>query len=285
MRRVCHGIPEDGSCHLVLLMLLGLVLGCCSLGCSRAAGSLEREKDVASAHSTQPAASTSNVDEAAGEWGQRQPAVVVAPAPSASSSSMSIRAVAPPLTVVNLNTKEQRAIALYDEFGRIDESALCSLEHLFADYRRRGAPREARVDPRLFQIVYRAAYHFGQSVVELVSGYREPTRRREGLHGKGQAADFKLPGVAAKELAAYLRTIPKLGVGVYSHPKTQYVHVDVRENSFHWIDGSPPRRYWRVRSLGTRGLDALDEAYVPERDDWPEALPYPGTRHTARVVP
>jgi uncharacterized protein YcbK (DUF882 family) len=187
--------------------------------------------------------------------------------------------------VVNLNTKEHRLIALYDDSGRIDESALRSLEHLFADYRRRGAPREARVDPRLFQIIYRAAYHFRQPVVELVSGYREPTRRREGFHGKGQAADFKLQGVAAKELAAYLRTIPKLGVGVYSHPKTQYVHVDVRENSFHWIDGSPPRRYWRVRSLATHGLEALDETYVPERHDWPEASLYPGVRHAAPALP
>ena len=31
-----------------------------------------------------------------------------------------------------------------------------------------------------------------------------------------------------------------MGVGVYTNPLTQYVHLDVRERSYHWIDASPP---------------------------------------------
>jgi uncharacterized protein YcbK (DUF882 family) len=114
--------------------------------------------------------------------------------------------------------------------------------------------------------LFKAAYHFRHYEVEVVSAYRKPGRRREGPHGLGAAIDFRLRGVSATELARYLRELPRTGVGVYTHPKTQYVHLDSREHSFHWLDASPPRRHWRERSLGGRGLDARDAAYVPETD-------------------
>jgi uncharacterized protein YcbK (DUF882 family) len=74
--------------------------------------------------------------------------------------------------------------------------------------------------------------------------------------------------VTAAALASYLREIPRTGVGVYTHPKTQYVHLDSREHSFHWIDASPPRRHWRERSIGGAGLEKRDALYSP-MVDWP----------------
>ncbi len=70
----------------------------------------------------------------------------------------------------------------------------------------------------------------------------------------------------AAALAAYLRTGARVGVGVYTHPRTQFVHLDVREASYHWTDASPPGVSWRETRLGDRSAPARDAAYRPERD-------------------
>jgi hypothetical protein len=61
-------------------------------------------------------------------------------------------------------------------------------------------------------------------------------------------------------------------VGIYTHPKTSYVHLDDREHSFHWLDASPPGRTWREMSLGGGvSLIQRDAAYA-RADDWPEGM-------------
>jgi hypothetical protein len=119
------------------------------------------------------------------------------------------------------------------------------------------------------QLVFKAAYHFRVHDVVVISGYREPGRISEGLHGIGSAVDFKLPKVPAATLAAYLRTLPRVGVGLYAHPKTQYVHLDDRTDSFHWVDWSGPGRRGREHRLATADLARRDARYMPW-DDWPE---------------
>ena len=78
--------------------------------------------------------------------------------------------------------------------------------------------------------------------------------------------DFSLPGVTAAKLAAYLRGNGRVGVGVYTHKRTQYVHLDVRDESYHWIDASPPGATWREGKLTDRGAPARDAAYEPAQD-------------------
>jgi hypothetical protein len=70
----------------------------------------------------------------------------------------------------------------------------------------------------------------------------------------------------ALAVAALAFALRRTGVGVYTHPKTQYVHLDSREHSFHWLDASPPRRRWREKSIGAASLPALDLSYVPAMD-------------------
>ena len=41
-------------------------------------------------------------------------------------------------------------------------------------------------------------------------------------------------------VAAYLRGVPRVGVGLYTHPRTRWVHLDVRDRSYHWADATPP---------------------------------------------
>ncbi len=199
-----------------------------------------------------------------------QPAPVVAPAePPPSRYSL-----LPALRLENQTTHEVVEAKLYDKFGNIDEVAAAQLDTVLCDGRDPKHPKTTRINRRTLQLLFKAAYHFGLYEVEVVSAFRKPGRRREGFHGKGDAIDFRLRGLDAPLLAAYLRDQPRTGVGVYTHPKTRYVHIDSRDASFHWLDASPPRRRWREKSIGSADLLQRDRAYRPALD-LPDGLATP----------
>jgi uncharacterized protein YcbK (DUF882 family) len=172
----------------------------------------------------------------------------------------------PALRIENQTSRQALELKLYDADGRVDDAAAARLDSLLGDARDPKHHRTARMDRRTLQLIFKAAYHFESYEVEVVSAFRKPGRRREGPHGTGAAVDFRLRGVTASMLASYLREQPRTGVGIYTHPKTQYVHLDVRELSFHWLDASPPRRRWREKSIGARDLVVRDAAYTPALD-------------------
>ena len=192
------------------------------------------------------------------------------PAPSASpeASSPSRFESLPPIHLVNQTSGDSADVKLYDPSGRIDEAAAAALDELLCDARSPGRRETTTINRRTLQLLFKAAYHFGAREVQVVSAYRKPDRRHEGPHGTGAAIDFRLRGIDARTLASYLRGIPRTGVGFYSHPKTQFVHLDSREHSFHWLDASPPRRHWRELSIGARDLKNRDALYSPDQD-WP----------------
>jgi uncharacterized protein YcbK (DUF882 family) len=181
-----------------------------------------------------------------------------------------------PLRFVCATARKLETLRLYDDRGFVDENSALALDALLADYRDPEHVQTIALDRRTLQLVYRAAYHFRVDQVEVVSAYRAPGRRREGPHGRGRAIDFKLKGVTATALAAYLRTLPRVGVGVYTHRRTQYVHLDVREQSYHWLDASPPGRTWRELRLPDSKRVIRDARYTPE-SDWPEGSRPPST--------
>jgi uncharacterized protein YcbK (DUF882 family) len=179
-----------------------------------------------------------------------------------------------PLRFSNENTQRVEDIELYDAQGHVNESAAARLDALLCDTRDPKAWATLALDRRTLQLAVRAALHFHASEVQVISAYRKPGRRREGLHASGKAIDFKLPGVPARTLAAYLRTLARVGVGVYTHPKTAYVHLDDREHSYYWLDASPPGRTWRELAIRDAALPGRDVAYV-RGDDWPEGTAAP----------
>jgi len=191
-----------------------------------------------------------------------------------SAPSAAWAAALAPVEVSNKTTRRHASIRLYGSDGSVDRAAARSFMRVAG--RSAEAPDDAseedeRLDLRLVQLVVRASYRFGGAAVQIVSATRSGTN---GKHASGEAIDFALEGVRATTLAAYLRTTPRAGVGIYTHPKTQYVHLDVREQSFHWIDASPPGVSWREQRL--------PDAKGPERDasygrwmDLPEAAHAP----------
>lgn len=179
----------------------------------------------------------------------------------------------PPLRIVHVNGGATCTVRLYDASGAVDPEAVAAIEATLADVRDPREPHVAALDPRMLKLLFRAAYHFGAAEVEVVSAYRKPGRYREGLHAHGRAIDFRLVGPSAKELAEFLRAQPRAGVGQYIHPRTQYVHLDVRDDSYHWLDGTPPGRAggaWRIPEFG---LPALDASWTPEHDLPENVLP------------
>ncbi len=162
-----------------------------------------------------------------------------------------------PLTVSSAINGAQARIRLYSSDGQVDPEARARFEQIAT-----GDGGQHPLATRLEQLVVKAAYHFGGATVVVVSGYRD----RAGRHTSGEALDFKLAGVRAAQLAAWLRDLPRAGVGIYTHPRTQYVHLDVRDASYHWVDGSPPGVTWKERQLRDPGQVKRDAAWTPEGD-------------------
>ncbi|HEX4447295.1 MAG TPA: DUF882 domain-containing protein [Polyangiaceae bacterium] len=163
----------------------------------------------------------------------------------------------PPIEVGSVWTRQSSPIRLYADDGEIDEAARLALEHIAA-----GNDEPHALAPRVEQLLVRAAYHFAAAPVVVVSAWRDKASR----HGTGEAIDFKLRGVSARVLAAYLRGLPRAGVGIYTNPRTQFVHLDVRDQSYHWLDASPPGTKWREAHIGDPGAAKRDATWTPAMD-------------------
>jgi uncharacterized protein YcbK (DUF882 family) len=195
------------------------------------------------------------------------PIEVAAPAPPPKVEPVAVHPVAPwaialePLLVECANTNERRPIRLYADDGSVDPAAVETFSRVAADWN-----GYAPLSPRLIQLAFKTARHFHSSKLIIVSGFRQKRFGHADHHTAGEALDFKLPGIEYRRLAAYLRTLPLVGVGVYTHPKTQYVHLDVRDRSYHWLDASPPGVTWREALLSDPGQAKRDAAYTPASD-------------------
>jgi len=48
--------------------------------------------------------------------------------------------------------------------------------------------------------------------------------------------------------------------------RVHYVHLDVRDASYHWLDASPPGIKWREKQLRDPTQEKRDAAWSPEQD-------------------
>jgi hypothetical protein len=117
-----------------------------------------------------------------------------------------------------------------------------------------GRKKAHPISPRLLDLVYRAMRHFDAPLVHLISGYRAD--RAGSRHTQGRAIDMVLPGVSNEDLAAYVRKFGFVGVGVY--PKSGFVHLDVRDTSFFWLDQSLPNERCRPEPTLAGEAKAMD---------------------------
>ncbi len=171
-----------------------------------------------------------------------------------------------PLRVRNVNTNAEGLVTLYNTDGTIDPDAVAEFLRLVSNAEQAGDDEPHPLALRTVQLVVKAAYFFRGAPILAISSYRAAKNGRENHHSGGDALDFQLEGVKAPILAAYLRRQPRVGVGIYTHPRTQYVHLDIRDESYHWIDGSPPGVTWREQQLLDFSRWKKDPSYVTEMD-------------------
>jgi uncharacterized protein YcbK (DUF882 family) len=150
----------------------------------------------------------------------------------------------PMLVLASLNTGDRIEIAASAARGGFASSALDRAAFVL---REPASGNEHPVEPRLLDVLYAIQTHFSAQEIRVVSAYRTPHRGTGSNHGRGRAADFIVPGTSDEEVARFAREIGFCGVGVY--PASGFVHVDVRDRSYFWIDSSAPGRRNRERGI------------------------------------
>lgn len=142
-----------------------------------------------------------------------------------------------------VNTRERVAISPSTTEGGFRALELERAAHLLRDPSNGG---EHPVEPRLLDFAYKIQRHFDAPLVRVISGYRTPHGGHSN-HGRGRAIDLVVPGVKDEDVASFARQEGFSGVGVY--PVSGFVHVDVRERSYFWLDASGPGRKNRERGI------------------------------------
>ena len=167
------------------------------------------------------------------------------------------RVIAEPKEAISFtfeNRHETSEFTLLDESGAVKPDELARLSHFVRCWR---TEREKAMHPRLIEIVARTAEHFGVEDINVVSGYRaRPYGAPPSKHVLGHAMDLRIPGVPAKQVAAWVwQNFRHVGVGYY--PKQQFVHVDVRDDDVRWVDTSKHGESAHARYFGRRPEDVL----------------------------
>jgi uncharacterized protein YcbK (DUF882 family) len=150
----------------------------------------------------------------------------------------------PMLVLKALNVPEQIALRARGEGGGFAAEDLDRAAHVLRDTR---SGNEHPIAPELLDLVYRVQTHFDAQEVRVISGYRTPRRGAGSNHAKGRAIDLVVPGASDVDVARFVRAQGFVGVGIY--PTSGFVHVDVRERSYFWIDKSGPGKRSRIRGI------------------------------------
>jgi uncharacterized protein YcbK (DUF882 family) len=151
----------------------------------------------------------------------------------------------PMLVLQGLNIPDRVELTPRGDRGGFSAEDLDRAAHAMRD----ASGNEHPVDPRLLDMVYRLQAHFKAPEIRIISGYRAPrtTARAPSNHGKGRAMDLVVPGASDNDVAKFAREEGFAGVGIY--PVGGFVHVDVRERSYFWVDTSGPGKRSRIRGV------------------------------------
>jgi uncharacterized protein YcbK (DUF882 family) len=148
------------------------------------------------------------------------------------------------LVLAAINTQERVEIASKSPAGGF---AAYDLDRAAKLLREPSSGNQHPIEPRLLDLAYRIQTHFGAQEIRIISGYRTPRPNNASNHGKGRAMDMIVPGTTDDEVAKWARELGFVGVGIY--PTSGFVHVDVRDRSYFWIDSSAPGKRTRERGI------------------------------------
>jgi len=161
----------------------------------------------------------------------------------------------PRLVLVSLNTSDRAELDAASDRGGF---AASDLDRASFVLREPSTGNQHPAEPRVVDLAYRIQTHFDAPEIRVISSYRTPHTRNASNHGRGRAIDMVVPGVPDAEVASYARELGFVGVGIY--PTSGFVHVDVRDRSYFWVDASGPGRRDRERAILGKAAAASDEA-------------------------
>jgi uncharacterized protein YcbK (DUF882 family) len=157
------------------------------------------------------------------------------------------------------NGNEQVEVVLDLASGDMDEASYRAVRRLMR-CRRTGA--EAPIDPRLIELLWHLSQRTGQKIV-LISGFRTPSYAAPAsYHTRGMAADIRIPGLTSLMVRDLARAMGVHGIGYY--PRSQFVHVDMRDEPFFWTDLGAGEGGADPEYEGGKAEPALDGRLIPE---------------------
>ncbi|HEY2513855.1 MAG TPA: DUF882 domain-containing protein [Polyangiaceae bacterium] len=167
----------------------------------------------------------------------------------------------PKLVLASLNTNERLELAAHSDLGGFDASDLDRAAYVL---REPSSGNTHPIEPHLLDLVYRVQTHFAAQEIRVISAYRTPHGRRASNHGRGRAIDIVVPGATDADVAKFARELGFVGVGIY--PNSGFVHLDVRDRSYFWVDSSAPGRRNRERGI-QKELAAKSDAAAAARGE------------------
>ncbi|MFH1436168.1 MAG: DUF882 domain-containing protein [Pseudomonadota bacterium] len=131
----------------------------------------------------------------------------------------------------NPNTREALFVDAVDGNRKTPGPVLTAMKH-FLRFKKDNVEHD--VDPKLARLLYEMAETF-ESILFVTSGYRAAggSTKETSFHTCGKAADIRHPRVSGRDLRDFAVAWGAGGVGYY--PKTNSVHVDVREKPYYWV--------------------------------------------------
>lgn len=173
------------------------------------------------------------------------------------------------LALVSVNLGERVRVFPFLPDGSLDPEAVREIERVLRDHH---SDAVHPVDPRLIRLLYRLADRFDARQIVVISGFRQPQNEEGGgHHADGSAVDLVLSGVSLPALAKAARQLGNVGVGFY--PNAGFVHLDVRDRSYFWVDrsgpgspGCPARVAAETGCRADRRWKPEDDEPVPRRD-------------------
>jgi uncharacterized protein YcbK (DUF882 family) len=148
------------------------------------------------------------------------------------------------LVLVSLNTDDRVELSPFSERGGFSAAELDRAAFVL---REPSSGNEHPIEPRLIDLVYRIQVQFSAPEIRVISCYRTPHGRKASNHGHGRAMDLVVPGARDADVAKFVRELGFVGVGIY--PNSGFVHVDVRDRSYFWVDSSGPGRRNREQGI------------------------------------
>lgn len=137
-----------------------------------------------------------------------------------------------PVRFVNTRTSQQETVPLITRFGTINNRSRQILSRLAGPDQE--IARTVLLHPKLLLMLQRVADQFPDRKIEIISGYRLGEKGHSDSHNLARAVDFRVSGIQNEKLYDFIKTLPKCGTGYY--PKSNFVHLDIREETTTWVD-------------------------------------------------